>query len=87
MKYIMELNERFKLGMEDITTYVMLFPGGLKFLRIMNKLVKFVIVQELKKMNKLHMLDTMTISLGNRMLDRVAVRKEALNGIFEEKIA
>uniref|UniRef100_A0A1B0CUJ3 HAUS augmin-like complex subunit 6 N-terminal domain-containing protein n=1 Tax=Lutzomyia longipalpis TaxID=7200 RepID=A0A1B0CUJ3_LUTLO len=67
LKYLQDINEQFHLGMEDISTYMMLFP-------------------ELKKSNNLELLNTMSISLGNRMLQHVSNQKDALDGLFTEKM-
>ncbi|XP_059615199.1 uncharacterized protein LOC132260847 [Phlebotomus argentipes] len=86
LTYLLELNERFNLQMVDISTYIFLFPGGFKFLKIMEKLIKFITIEEVKKRNEGGLLDEMTVALGNRTLRQLVAQKEALDKIAGEKM-
>uniref|UniRef100_A0A1B0EXY8 HAUS augmin-like complex subunit 6 N-terminal domain-containing protein n=1 Tax=Phlebotomus papatasi TaxID=29031 RepID=A0A1B0EXY8_PHLPP len=86
LKYLMELNDRFQLKLEDLSTYMMLFPGGLKFLKVMEKLMIFVITEDMKKKNQLDILESMTIAKSNRIIQKLTEEREAINKIADDTL-
>ncbi|GAB0096470.1 hypothetical protein DMENIID0001_119920 [Sergentomyia squamirostris] len=85
LTYLLELNEQFNLGMDDLSTYLLLFPGGLKFLRVLEKFIKFIMVEDLKKTGDEKHIETMSIAQGNESLRILAAKKNAIDKIAAEK--
>lgn len=82
----MELNDKFQLKLEDLSTYMMLFPGGLKFLKVMKKLMIFVITEDMRKKNQLDILESMTIAKSNRIIQKLAEEREAIDKIADDTL-
>lgn len=55
LSYMNLLNEKHQLGLEAMKMQVVVFPGGVKFMKIMLKLSNFVMSEVVRRVNAVNM--------------------------------
>lgn len=57
MQYLNELNEKYNMGFEPVKSFIVVLPGGKKFMKVVLSLSDFVMQEELRKNGKLENID------------------------------
>lgn len=52
MQYLNHLNEKYNLGWGEIKLFLVVMPGGMKFMKFLLELMNFVVEEEIRKTQK-----------------------------------
>lgn len=85
VKYINDLNRKYKMDMEEVGNYIVVVPGGMKFMKVLLGLIKLLQLETLKAHGKSDWMEQATDQIfDSTFRSRIQTELSALRRVNEE---
>lgn len=85
VKYINDLNRKYKMDMEEVGNYIVVVPGGMKFMKVLLCLIKLLQLETLKAHEKSDWMEQATDQIfDSTFRSRIQTELSALRRVNEE---
>lgn len=85
VKYINDLNRKYKMDMEEVGNYIVVVPGGMKFMKVLLCLIKLLQLETLKAHGKSDWMEQATDQIfDSTFRSRIQTELSALRRVNEE---